>query len=70
MNDIFEYQLKKLFLHSLMPNNARMLEILSDWYNKVEFDNNIVTIYHREVTYKYLLELRESKYVNKIIVIE
>lgn len=70
MNDIFEYQLKKLFLHSLMPNNARMLEILSDWYNKVEFDNNIVTIYHREVAYKYQLELRESKYVNKIIVIE
>lgn len=70
MNDIFEYQLKKLFLHSLMPNNVRMLEILSDWYNKVEFDNNIVTIYHREVAYKYQLELKECKYIKEILVIK
>lgn len=67
--DIFELQLKKLFLHSLMPTNKRMLELLTEWFTNVEFDNNIVTIYHRDVAYKYQFELRECKYVNKILAI-
>ena len=70
MNDIFEYQLKKLFLHSLMPNNTRMLEILSEWFDDVSFEDNIVTIYHREVAYKYQLELRECKYIKEVLVIK
>lgn len=69
MNDIFEFQLKKLFLHSLMPSKTRMLELLTEWFDDIDFNDDIVTIYHREVAYKYQFELREYNYINKILII-